>query len=382
MYISQRSEVAPFVVMDVMQAATKREREGKNILHLEVGQPGTAAPDAVVAAAQQALQNNKIGYSVALGIDPLREAIAKHYADRFAVVVDPECIVITPGSSGGFVLAFLALFDQGARIAVPAPGYPCYRNIVKSLNLEPVDIMVQAENNYLLMPADLERLSQPVNGIIVSSPGNPTGSMYGEAALQELIEYCRIKNISLISDEIYHGITFSEPATTALKFSQDLVVVNSFSKYFSMTGWRVGWMIVPKDMVRRIERLLQNLFLSTSTLSQLAAMAAFQCYQQLDQYVAEYRVKRDLLYKRLQSAGVNKIASPDGAFYLYADIAHLTDDSVVFCQRILDELEVAITPGVDFDPLRGKQTMRISYSADYATIDEASIRLQNWLLKQ
>lgn len=380
MYISQRSEVAAFVVMDVMQAATEREKKGENILHLEVGQPGTPAPDAVLATAQQALRSNQLGYSVALGIDPLRKAIAKHYIDRYNVEVDPECIIITPGSSGGFVLAFLALFDPGARIAVPSPGYPCYRNIVKSLNLEAVDILVDAENNHLLTPADLERLPQPVAGIIVSSPGNPTGSMYDAKTLQELVKYCQSHNIALILDEIYHGITYDSAATTAIKYSQDLIVVNSFSKYFSMTGWRVGWMIVPKLMVRCIERLLQNLFLSTSTLSQLAAVQAFQCYPQLDQYVAEYRRKRDLLYKRLSAAGLDKIASPDGAFYLYIDIGHLTNDSVLFCQRILEETSIAITPGVDFDPLRGNQTMRISYSADYATIDEASMRLQKWLL--
>lgn len=378
MKISQRSDVAPFVVMDVVQAAADLESQGKKVLHLEIGQPGTAAPDSILAAAQKSLVTDKLGYTVALGIPELRQAIAKHYDDKYQLAVDPECVVVTPGSSGGFILSFLALFDKGARVAVPAPGYPCYRNILKSLDLEPVDVEISADNNYLLMPEDLEKLDPPVEGVIVSSPGNPTGSMYTDEDYQTLIEYCQEKNIAFISDEIYHGISFAHPAASALQFSNNLFVVNSFSKYFTMTGWRIGWLIVPKHMVRPIERLAQNLLISTTTLSQLGAVEAFKCYDEFDGLVEGYKAKRDLLYKRLLDAGLTKIASPDGAFYLYADISHLTDDSVAFCKRILNEIHVAVTPGVDFDPARGHQTMRFSYAADYDTIDEASKRLQQW----
>jgi aspartate/methionine/tyrosine aminotransferase len=380
MHISQRSDVAAFVVMDVMQAAAQLEEQGTEVLHLEIGQPGTPAPDAVLEAAKKAMDTDKLGYTVAVGLPQLRQAISQHYADRFDVEVDPDCIVVTPGSSGAFILAFLAAFDKGARVAVPAPGYPCYRNILQSLDLEAVDVQISADNDYLLMPEDLEKLDQPVSGVIVSSPSNPTGSMYSDEDFQALIEYCQANNIAFISDEIYHGLSFCGPATSALTFSKDLFIVNSFSKYFAMTGWRIGWLIAPKEMVRPIERLMQNLFISTTTISQLAAVEAFKCYDLLDSYVDDYKVKRDLLYKRLTEAGLTKIASPDGAFYLYADIAHLTDDSVTLCRRILEEISVAVTPGVDFDPARGHQTMRFSYAADYKTIDEASKRLKQWFL--
>jgi aspartate/methionine/tyrosine aminotransferase len=263
---------------------------------------------------------------------------------------------------------------------VPAPGYPCYRNILKSLDLEAVDVEISPDNDYLLMPCDLEKLDPPVKGVIVSSPGNPTGSMYSEEQLKDLVQYCQANDIAFISDEIYHGISFGKPAVSALQFSNNLIVVNSFSKYFTMTGWRIGWLVVPKEMVRPIERLIQNLLISTTTLSQLGAVEAFKCYDEFDGYVEQYKAKRDLLYKRLNEAGLNKISSPDGAFYLYADISHLTDDSVAFCQRILNEIHVAVTPGVDFDPVRGKQTMRFSYAADMDTIDEASKRLKAWFL--
>ncbi|MCJ8274685.1 MAG: pyridoxal phosphate-dependent aminotransferase [Psychrosphaera sp.] len=380
MYISHRSDVAAFVVMDVMQAAADLESQGHKVLHMEIGQPGTPAPAAVLNVAKEALDTDKLGYTVALGIPELRQAISQHYADRYELDVDPQCVVVTPGSSGGFIVSFLTCFDKGDRVAVPAPGYPCYRNILKSLDLEAVDVEISPDNNYLLMPADLEKLDPPVKGVIVSSPGNPTGSMYSEQQLKELVEYCQANDIAFISDEIYHGISFGKPAVSALQFSNNLFVVNSFSKYFTMTGWRIGWLVVPKEMVRPIERLIQNLLISTTTLSQLGAVEAFKCYDEFDGYVEQYKAKRDLLYKRLTEAGLNKISSPDGAFYLYADISHLTDDSVAFCQRILNEIHVAVTPGVDFDPVRGKQTMRFSYAADMDTIDEASKRLKKWFL--
>lgn len=380
MQFSKRSDVASFVVMDVVQAAADMESQGKQVHHLEIGQPGTTAPKSVLAVAQQQLFDDHLGYTVARGIPQLRQAISRHYAERFDVQVDPECVIVTPGSSGAFILSFVALFDKGARVAVPAPGYPCYRNILKSLDLIPIDVEISSERDYLLMPEDLEKLDEPVEGVIVSSPGNPTGSMYSAEQLQQLIDYCHENNIKFISDEIYHGIAFDKPCESALKFSDELFVINSFSKYFAMTGWRIGWMVVPQDMIRPIERLMQNMFISTTTLSQLAAVEALNCYQELDGHVHDYKVNRDLLLSRLNEAGLNKIASPDGAFYLYADISHLTDDSVAFCRRILEEVGVAVTPGVDFDPVRGHRTMRFSYARDFKTIDEASQKLKDWLM--
>ncbi len=380
MHISKRSDVAPFVVMDVVQAAADLEAKGRKVYHLEIGQPGVSAPQSVLEAARQKMLDDALGYTVALGIPELRQAISRHYAERFDVNVPFERIVITPGSSGAFILSFVALFDKGARVAVPAPGYPCYRNILKSLDLVPVDIEISAENDYLLMPEDLEKLDEPVSGVIVSSPGNPTGSMYSASDLKRLVDYCSDNNIQFISDEIYHGISFGKPCVSALSFSDDLFTINSFSKYFAMTGWRIGWVVVPEGMIRPIERLMQNMFISTTTLSQHAAVEVLNCYDELDAHVTDYKANRDLLLKRLGEARLTKIASPDGAFYLYADVSHLTDDSVTFCRRILDETGVAVTPGVDFDPARGHQTIRFSYARDFATIDEASIKLKDWLL--
>jgi aspartate/methionine/tyrosine aminotransferase len=379
---SSRSDVAPFVVMDVMQAAAERAAASKEVLHLEVGQPGTGAPAPVLAAAERALRDDKLGYTVALGIPALREAIAGHYARTYRVDVDPGRIVVTPGSSGAFVLSFLAAFDKGARVAVPAPGYPCYRNILKALDLEPVDVPVDASTNHLVMPEHLERLDRPVSGLVVSSPGNPTGTMYRPQELLHLVRYCDERGIHLVSDEIYHGITFERAAATALEFTDSASVVNSFSKYFSMTGWRIGWLVVPSEAVRRVERLMQNLFIATATLSQVAAVKAFDGREELEGHVASYRRKRDVLLASLRRAGLDDIASPDGAFYLYADIASWTDDSPAFCRRILHDIGVAVTPGVDFDPLRGRRTMRFSYAADEATIAEAGRRLVSWFADQ
>lgn len=379
MKISQRSNIDPFYVMDVVRAAAEKEAQGDEVLHLEIGQPSTKAPDAVIECAQQALAEDNLGYTVALGIPQLRQAISEHYRTRFDLTVDPECIVVTPGSSVGFILAFLMGFEKGARVAVPSPGYPCYRNILQALDLVPVDIPISLAHDYLLLAEDLAALDQPVDGVIVSSPGNPTGSMYSPQQLQQLIEYTQKHEIQFISDEIYHGISFAKPSVSALRFSDDLIVINSFSKYFSMTGWRIGWMVLPKPMVRTAERLIQNLFISTTTLSQLAAVAAFSQYELLDSYVANYQANRDYLYNRLVEIGIDKISSPDGAFYLYADISHLTDDSIAFCQQALKETGVAITPGVDFDLQRGHQTMRLSYAADHEVIKEAAGRLLPWL---
>jgi aspartate/methionine/tyrosine aminotransferase len=364
--------------MDVMQAAAEREVRGEVVWHLEVGQPSTSAPRPVIDALMTALPHDKLGYTVAAGLSELRENIAQHYADFYGLSVSANNIVVTPGSSAGFILAFLAGFDKGERIAVPVPGYPCYRNILLALELVPVDIHVNADSNYLITAQHLHDLDQPVDGIVVSSPNNPTGTMYDPAVLAELAAYCDRHDIWLVSDEIYHGITFGEKATSARQFSDNTIVVNSFSKYFSMTGWRIGWMVVPDSWLRTVERLIQNLFISTSTLSQVGAIHAFDAYSQMDEYVASYQQKRDILYSALQQCGLRNISHPQGAFYIYADVSHLTIDSVVFCKRLLDETGIAITPGIDFDPYNGNKFIRFSFAADLETITSASEILIDW----
>lgn len=382
MKAAQRAEIDPFIVMDVVRQAQERVQQGEDILHLEIGQPSTGAPQAAIDVAKAALDSDPLGYTVALGIDPLRYGISQHYQQRYGLTVPAERIVITPGSSAAFILAFLLGFDPGSRIAVPTPGYPCYRNIIQSLGLVAVDIQISAVSQYLLLAEDLQALDQPVDGVIVSSPGNPTGSMYSDIQLKQLVNYCQQQQIHLISDEIYHGIQFTKPSISALQFSDQLMVINSFSKYFSMTGWRIGWMVVPEHLVRPLERLMQNLFISTSTLSQLAAVAALQEYPLLDTYVANYKVNRDLLIAQLTTAGLDKITAADGAFYLYIDVSDLTNNSVELCQTILAETGVALTPGVDFDPQYGHHSIRLSYAAEYQVVEQAAQRLVTWLQQQ
>ena len=380
--LSQRSDISPFVVMDVMQAAAEREAHGKIVWHLEVGQPGTSAPAPVIEALKIALPQQTLGYTVAAGLSALRENISQHYADFYGISVPAENIIVTPGSSAAFILAFLSGFDKGARVAVPVPGYPCYRNILLALDLIPVDIHVTAETDYLITARHLRDLTEPVDGIIVSSPNNPTGTMYDAAVLDELAVYCDSNAITLISDEIYHGITFGTKATSARQYSEKAIVVNSFSKYFSMTGWRIGWMIVPDNWLRTVERLIQNLFIATSTLSQVGAIHAFKAYQLMDEYVSGYQQKRDILYAALKECGLHNITYPQGAFYIYADVSHLTHDSVAFCKQLLEETGVAITPGVDFDPYNGHKFIRFSFAADLATITSASEILISWVSRR
>ena len=383
---SNRGQISPFIVMDVMRAANARDlaarNAGERCIHLEVGQPGTPAPRAVRDAARRALDDDRLGYTEALGIPPLRARIARHYRETYGVEVAPERIVITTGSSGAFLLSFLAAFDAGERVALADPGYPAYRNILMALDLEPVGLPADHEHKFQPTPGLLdERLGSGrdrLAGLIVASPANPTGSMLSRGDLQALVTWCGTSGVRLISDEIYHGICFGEKAATALEFTQDAIVVNSFSKYYSMTGWRLGWMVIPPDLARTVEVLAQNLFISPPTLPQLAAIAAFEASAELDANVARYRRNRDLLLARLPQAGFRRFASPDGAFYLYADVAHLTDDSEEFCRRMLAEAGVAATPGTDFDPGRGRAYMRFSFAGTEADIEEAARRLIAW----
>ena len=372
---ASRSDIAPFYVMEVMSAAAERERAGGDVLHLEVGQPSTPAPETVLTAAAAALVSDRLGYTGALGIPELRERISRHYLDRYGIEVPPERIAITVGASGGCVLAFLAAFDAGARVAVTEPGYPCYRNMLEAFDIEVVGLPIGAETRYAPTP---DMLDPALDGLVVASPSNPTGTVLTAAELQGIAEHCRRHNIRLISDEIYHGIEHTHPATTAAGFP-DAIVVQSFSKYYSMTGWRLGWLVLPPDLVRPAERLAQNLFISAPTLSQLSGVAAFDATPELDRNVARYRTNRDVLVAALRDAGITRIAPADGAFYVYADVSALTDDAQELCRIWLEELGVAATPGIDFDVPRGHRFVRFSCSESTADVIEAARRLSAWI---
>lgn len=369
--------VDPFIVMDVMAAAAEKEAAGDSVIHLEVGQPSTPAPKGALAAAHAALDTDRIGYVAALGMPELRERIARHYRETYRTDVSAERVIVTTGSSGGFPLAFLASFDAGDRVALAAPGYPAYRNILAALNLEAVYLPTSAADRFQPTVGALEKAGR-IDGLIVASPSNPTGTMVHRDELAALAGWCARNGVRLISDEIYHGIVYDGDTTSAIEVSDTAIVVNSFSKYFSMTGWRVGWLIVPLDLVRPIERLAQNFFISVPTLSQHAAIAAFECRAELDGHVKRYRINRDLLMSGLPGAALDRLTPAEGAFYLYADVSHLTNDSRQFCSRMLREAGVATTPGIDFDRARGAGTLRISFAGSTVEMEEAIRRLKAW----
>lgn len=370
--------IAPFIVMDVMRAANARAAGGEDVLHLEVGQPSTPAPARVLTAAAAALHEDRLGYTDALGLESLRRAIAAHYAERYGTAVDWQRIIITIGSSGAFILVFLAAFDAGNRVALASPGYPAYRNILRALGVEVVEIPVGADSNFQPTPDHLDAITEPLHGLVVASPANPTGTMVHRAELDALVEACARRGVRLISDEIYHGITYGEPAVSALAGSDAAIVVNSFSKYYSMTGWRLGWMVAPPELLRPIECLAQNLFISPPALSQLAAVQAFASADELDANVRRYAENRAILVEQLPRAGFERIAAAEGAFYLYADISGIGSDSTALCRQLLHETGVAATPGVDFDPRRGHRFIRFSYAGATADMEEAARRLIDW----
>ena len=373
---SRRSEVDPFIVMDVMEAAAQAEAAGRHIIHMEVGQPGTAAPEGARTAVAQAMETGALGYTVALGLPQLRARIAQLYKDRHGLDIDPARIVVTSGSSGGFLLAFTALFDAGDRVALGAPGYPSYRQILSALSLAPVDIETRKEARFQPAP---DQLPDDIDGLIVASPANPSGTMLDHDSLAALIAACQDRGAAFVSDEIYHGIEYERPAVTALEISDDVYVINSFSKYFSMTGWRVGWMVVPPDHVRTIERLAQNMFICAPHVAQVAAYAAMDCDEELQANLNVYQTNRTLMLDGLAKAGFRNIAPPDGAFYVYADISAFSDDSLAFSQAILAEAGVSVTPGIDFDKARGHQTLRFSYARATEDIVEGLRRLQDFM---
>ncbi len=378
---AQRAAIAPFIAMDVKREASLLERAGAGIVHMEVGEPSAPPPRRVREAAIAALGGQSVGYTDALGLASLRERIARHYRESYGVAVDPARVAATTGSSGGFVMAFLALFDPGARVAIQNPGYPAYRNIFAALGVEAVDLPVDSSNGFAVTAAAIEKAHErrQLDGLLLMSPANPTGAMQTPESLREIAETCDRRGIAFISDEIYHGLTYDRPAQTALAFSDRAVVVNSFSKYYCMTGWRIGWLVVPPEFSRVIERLQQSLAISAPTLSQIAAAAAFDSGEELEAVKAGYRRNRELLLDGLPALGLDELAPADGAFYIYADVSRFTDDSTRFCHELLHRAGVAATPGVDFDPQRGSRALRLSYAGVEADMVEALKRLKDFL---
>ena len=376
MRFSSRGQVDPFIVMDVVEAARAAEAGGRHIIHMEVGQPSTPAPRAARAALSRALEVDPLGYTVSLGLPDLRAGIAALYARWYGVELDPARVIVTAGSSGAFVLAFAALFDAGDRVALGEPGYPSYRQILRAMSIEPVAIQTRAENRYQPTP---EEIPSDVQGLIVASPGNPSGTMLGRPEMAALMQAAQARGIAFVSDEIYHGLHYGARAVTALEVSDEAYVINSFSKYFSMTGWRVGWMVVPEDHIRTVEKLAQNLFICAPHAGQVAALAALDAIDEMEANRAVYAENRRLMLAGLPQAGFTRIAPPDGAFYIYADVADLTTDSRAFAAEILEKAGVAVTPGLDFDPRRGTQTLRFSYARATEDIAEGLRRLQAFM---
>jgi len=381
--IALRAGIAPFYVMDVWLAAAERQRTHGDLVNLSAGQPGAGAPAPVRAAAAAALERDDLGYTVALGIPELRARIAQTYADRYGIDVRTDDVVLTTGSSGGFLLAFLSCFDAGDRVALASPGYPCYRNILSALGCEVVEIACDAHTRFQPTVQMLADLDPPVRGVIIASPANPTGTIIDPTELAAIARWCDAGGVRLISDEVYHGLVYpgAPPTACAWETSRDAVVVNSFSKYFAMTGWRLGWMLVPETLRRAVDRLTGNFTICPPVLPQHAAVAAFtpESIAEVEGHLREYARNRDLLTGGLRGIGLTRLAPADGAFYIYADISDLTSDSLEFCGRLLDETGLAIAPGIDFDTTRGGSSVRLSFAGPTGDIEEAVNRLGAWL---
>ncbi len=384
--LSDRSDVPPFYVMEVMREAERLESEGRDILHLEVGQPSTAAPAGALEAVEGLLGTDRLGYTGAAGLPALRKRITQWYQWRYETDIDVDQVVVTTGASGSFVLSFLALFDPGQRVVVLEPGYPCYRNDLAALGVSAVPVALSADNDYRPSLSDLESCL-PLDGLVVASPSNPTGTVIPEDQMRNLISWCRGNNVTLIVDEIYHGITFGDAPPTALglldqspgETDAPVVVINSFSKYFSMTGWRVGWVATQPAVAARIERLSQSLTIAPPTVSQHCALAAFDCIDELEANVARYRDNRRILLEGLASAGLDKTAPADGAFYVWCDVSLLGHGSQHLAARWLDEIGVATTPGIDFDQRRGSDFIRFSYAGGADELERACQALAHWM---
>lgn len=376
---SKRAQIPPFHALEVLSEANRLEAEGRSIIHMEIGQPATGALPSAIEALKTAVDTYPLGYTESAGRPALRSRIARHYRDWYGVEVDPEQVLVTVGASGAFILSFLSAFDAGARVALAEPGYAAYRNILRSLDIEVVQLETGTETRFQPTVAMLEAVEGDIDGLIVASPANPTSTTLSDDELRALVEYCDRKDICLISDEIYHGITYGRRAMTSLKFSDQPIVVNSFSKYFSMTGWRLGWMVMPKSLARTAETLAQSMFLSPSAASQVAGLAAFDAQADADALVARYARNRDILVKRLPEVGFGEFAPVDGAFYVWVDISRYSRDSIAFCREMLAEAGVAATPGVDFDPFNGDHHVRFSFAGATEDMDEACDRLAAWM---
>ncbi|MFT7835082.1 pyridoxal phosphate-dependent aminotransferase [Saccharothrix sp. BKS2] len=378
--VAARADVPPFHVMEVLSAAARRQRVRGDVVSLAAGQPSSPAPAPVLEAAQRALREQPLGYTEQLGIVELREALAGHYGRQYGLDVSADDVVVTTGSSGAFLLAFLASFEAGDRVALARPGYPAYRNILRALGCDVVELPCGPETRFQPTVEVLEAAG-PLSGLVVASPANPTGTVLAPAELAGLVEWCGDRGVRLVSDEIYHGISYGTPLACAWETSRDTIVVNSFSKSFAMTGWRLGWMLLPPDLRRAVDRLTGNFTLCPPALAQHAAVAAFEpeSYAQTERLVEGYRLNRDVLLRGLADLGIDRVAPADGAFYAYADVSHLTGDSMDFCRRLLDDTGVAIVPGIDFDPVRGHEFIRLSFAGAAHDIEEALRRIGVWL---
>lgn len=373
------AEIAPFHAIAISREAHRLEAAGRSILHMEFGQPSTGAPAAAIAEAHRVLDSDPMGYWES---PALKERIALHYRERYGVEVDPEQILLTCGASPGLVLALSSLFEPGARVATARPGYVAYRNNLKALYLEPLEIACGPAERYQISAAALEALETAPDGLILASPANPTGTIIPVDELERIAAVCAERGIRIISDEIYHGLSYGDPARSMLEFAPDAVIVNSFSKYFSMAGWRLGWVVFPPALIDAARARMGNLFLTPPSLAQHAGLKAFDCTDELEGHVATYRRNRELLLAALPSLGLKEIAPPDGAFYIYADVAHLTNDSLSFCQKLLRETGVATAPGIDFDPEDGQRHIRFSFAVSTDRVEDAIARMIPWFAAQ
>jgi len=376
-----RSDAPPFIVMDVMAASADLEAQGRDIVHMEVGQPGSPAPKPALEAARAALVHGRLAYTEALGKRSLRERIARHYGEEYGIDIPASRVMVTTGSSGAFNLALLAAFDPGARVALPRPGYPAYRNLMGALGLKAVEIAAGPDANYILTAEAIARAhaQEKLSGVLIASPANPTGTITPAEELERIVRFCNDAGIRFISDEIYHGLVYQGRAESAARFSPDAITVNSFSKYYCLSGWRIGWMVLPENLVRPVERLSQSLFISVPEISQIAAEAAMDARDELDQVAQIYARNRALVVPALKALGLTDVAPADGAFYVYGSIAKWSNDSFDFSKRMLNEAGVAATPGHDFDTQQGAHTVRFSLAASEERIAEGLRRLEMWL---
>ena len=378
--LAKRAQVEGFRALTILSEVAERRAAGENIISLSPGQPCFGAPPEALENAQKNIANDPVqGYTAAIGMLPLRERIAQYYKDEYDVTIDIERIAVTTASSGGFVMGLMSAFEAGDTVALTTPTYPAYKNMLQSLDINIVEIPTTKEINYQPTAELLENCGETFDGIIITSPSNPTGAVIDETELEKICKWCDANGVRLISDEAYHGITYETPAQTAAKFCKNTIVLNTFSKYFALTGWRIGWMILPENMAPHIKALAENLFVSPPTISQHVALETFDHMNVLDGYVAHYQKNRDILRAELPGLGFGDLSSAQGAFYFYVDVHNLTNNSEDFCRRMLDEAHVAMTPGNDFDPARGDSTLRISYAGSQDDMHEACARLQKWL---